>query len=56
MNTAIAVDNLTYQYPDGRTALQGISFEISEGESVALMGPNGAGKTTFFLHMNGLTG
>ena len=43
----IQVDNLVKQYKKAeRNAVDGISFEVKQGEFFCLLGPNGAGKTT----------
>ncbi|MGB3700503.1 MAG: ABC transporter ATP-binding protein [Anaerolineales bacterium] len=54
MHHSIEIEQLTYSYPDGHTALSEISLLIQPGEKVALVGPNGAGKSTLILHLNGI--
>src|SRR5256885_4263933 len=50
----LRVNDLSYTYPGGQKALDGVSFEVGQGESLALVGPNGAGKTTLFLCLSGV--
>lgn len=52
-NTVLKVDNLHFSYGEIR-ALRGISFEVNQGEIVALLGGNGAGKTTTLQSISGL--
>ncbi len=49
----IQVKNLTKFFVIGENLLQGLSFEIQEGERVAILGRNGCGKTTLFNILTG---
>ena len=51
---ALELRGLSFQYPNGRLALDGISFSLLPGERVAVVGPSGAGKSTLLMHLNGL--
>ncbi|MBL7063408.1 MAG: ATP-binding cassette domain-containing protein [Anaerolineae bacterium] len=51
---AISIHGLTYTYPNGTRALDGVDLEVRQGEYVAIMGANGAGKTTLCLFLNGV--
>lgn len=52
---AVQVEELSYQYPgQEKNCLEGLSFQIREGERFGLFGPNGAGKTTLMSLLTGL--
>jgi len=49
----IEVDNIVKRY-GSRAAVDGISFDVAQGEIFAILGPNGAGKTTTVESIAGL--
>ena len=52
----IAVKDLVKSFEIGDNLLDGLSFEIQEGECVAVLGRNGCGKTTLFRILTGEIG
>ena len=49
----ISVKNLTKFFTIGENLLEDLSFDIQEGECVAILGRNGCGKTTLFKILTG---
>ena len=45
-DVSLRFDGVGFHYPDGRRALENVSFEARAGETIAIVGPSGAGKTT----------
>ena len=49
----ISVSNLVKEFEVGKRILDGLSFQVDQGERVGLLGRNGAGKTTVFRLLTG---
>jgi len=52
MSAILSVSGLSKSF-GGVRAVQNVSFDVGEGEMLAMIGPNGAGKTTCFNMVNG---
>lgn len=50
----LCAHGLTYAWPDGSPAVQGVELALAPGERVGLVGPNGAGKSTLLLCLAGV--
>ncbi|EFR92571.1 energy-coupling factor ABC transporter ATP-binding protein [Listeria innocua] len=50
----LQLDQVSFAYPGGFSAVENVSMSFEKGEAVAIVGQNGAGKTTTVKLMNGL--
>jgi len=53
MNPQLVAHDLARAF-NGVHAVDGVSFEVAQGETLSIIGPNGAGKTTLFNLLSGL--
>ncbi len=50
----IQFQNVSFAYSPGAPVLEGVNFEVRDGEFLGLIGPNGGGKTTMLKLMLGM--
>jgi len=53
-DSIVSLNDVKFNYPAGVAALKGVTFEVAQGERIALLGPNGSGKSTLILLIAGL--
>lgn len=51
--TILSVNELAFQFPDGKRMWPPLSFNIYRGQRIALAGPNGCGKSTLLRILTG---
>lgn len=54
MSASLEIRDLHKQFPTGRPAIDGVSFNVEAGEIAVLLGPSGCGKTTTLRCVAGL--
>ena len=51
-DVVLSIRDLQKIYPGGVHAVKGVSFDVHEGESVAVIGSSGSGKSTVLRCIN----
>ena len=51
---SFTVENLTYKFSEGHTAVNDVSFSVEEGKLIGILGASGSGKTTLLNLMSGI--
>jgi len=49
----LSIDGIKFRY-NGHPVLEDVTFDVQQGEVVAILGPNGVGKTTLLRCINGI--